>query len=261
MSEREELLKELSTLIHPSGRKRRTDKGKKHEYPESRSAPSKSREDKGTVRGAYGPQLPTQIYDRMKQKFASHQLEVDDNGYYIVIPAEYKTVATDYKQKYKGREIQHTTKRVCVQNELDLEKYRFEAWQFMSMNQPNEPATCIPEIRAMLLTRYGVTLEEANKAIEQRQITWFDLFCEFYHIGPETRTLWDYDSWRTMYNYCPRELLPDDFVFSLTYRPGSPEFYPEWAYHADELIKQEQESIEAEKERRKLQFANHWRRK
>lgn len=261
MCNRDELLKELNTIMHPSGRKRRKDKGKTHTYPESRSQPSKSREDKGQIRQPYGPLSPLSLYERVRSKLISlhKDLEIDENGYYVPVPAVYKTKAYDYKQKVQGREIQHTVKRVCVQNRIDLEKYRFEAWQFMALTKPFNQVTCTPEIRAMLLTRYDITLEEANRAIDARKIAWFDLFNEFYHISPDTTELWDYESWYAMYKYCPGLVLPDDFIFSLTYRPGSPEFYPEWSHHTDKLLEQEIEAIDAEKLRKKLQFINHWR--
>lgn len=268
--EKNALLRQLSALVHPNGRKKRTDKGQSHNYPSNRSSPQTPRVDKGVQREQ---QTPLSIYQRVKARMYNKDQEAinngeqpllrgfDENGYYIVIPASYQTEAKNYTQVHEGRQIAHTVRRVCTQKEIDLERYRFEAWQWLAtrLSTMNQPADCLSELMSYLSHRYGILGNEAKELIAKRQITWFELFCEFYYLNPNDAVMWDYDTWQNMYKYCPCETLPEDFTFSLTLRPGTPEFHPEWAYHAEKISQREQEDIEAEKLKRKLQFINHWR--
>ena len=272
----EELLAEALSLTHPSGRRVRSDKGKKHSYTKERAKETKPRalrSDKGiprpetrvskTKRQVYAA-IKAKLYKRDQELIAQGELPllrgVDENSYYIVIPAAYETRADYHTQEHDGRTIQHTVRRVCTQKELDLERWRFNAWQEAATSEDwNEPSTYVPEIRQMLATRYGIVGKEADEAIAKRQITNFELFCEFYHLEPADAAMWDYDTWQTMYQLCPCVCLDDDFIFSLTLRPGTPEFHPEFAYHANKVVQQQQEAAEQEIERRRRQFNEHWR--
>lgn len=274
----EELLEEALALTHPSGRKVRSDKGKTHNYTAIRTKetlPRAARKDKGVRRPEMqAPKSKVWIYATIKGKLYKKDQEliargelpllrgVDENSYYIVVPAAYKTRASNHTQEYKGRSIQHTTRRVCTQRELDLERYRFNAYQELATSKEwNEPSPYISEIRQMLSTRYGIVGQEAEDAIAKRQISNFDLFCEFYHLRVEDAAMWDYDTWQAMYQLCPCETLDDDFVFSLTLRPGTPEFHPEFAYHAEKVIKNQEQAKQDEAERRRRQFNEHWKRR
>lgn len=271
----EELLREAQALTHPNGRKVRSDKGKSHQYTKERAKETKPRtprSDKGQMRvDARVAKTKQAVYAAIKAKLYKKDQElinrgespllrgVDENSFYIVVPAAYETKADYHTQEHKGRSIQHTVRRVCTQKELDLERHRFNAWQEAALMCPEDPSIYIPEIKQMLIVRYGLMGKDADDAIAKRQISNFDLFCEFYHLAPKDAAMWDYDTWQSMYSYCPCMTLDDDFVFSLTLRPGTPEFHPEFAYHADEVVQLAKEAIEQEKERKRRQFNEHWK--
>lgn len=268
----EELLALAKSLKPP-----RADKGKKHNYTKQRAKetlPRATRSDKGQVRPEQRvPKTKQQVYAFIKAKLYKRDQElidkgespllrgVDENGYYIVVPASYETKADYHTQEVGGRNIQHTVRRVCTQKEIDLERHRFNAWQEASQSNPDGVSEYLPEIKQMLAVRYGIMGKEADEAIARRQITNFELFCEFYHLEPGDAAMWDYDTWQSMYSYVPVMCLEDDFVFSLKLRPGTPEFHPEFAYHADKVIRLAKEAATEEAERRRRQFNEHWRRK
>lgn len=269
----EELL-ELAKSLKPP----RADKGKKHNYTAQRkkeTLPRATRSDKGRARPEQRvSKTKEQVYNFIKAKMYKRDQElidkgespllrgVDENGYYIVVPAAYLTKADYHTQEHQGRNIQHTVRRVCTQKEIDLERYRFNAWQELATSEDwDKPSTYLPEIKQMLTVRYGIMGKEADEAIARRQITNFELFCEFYHLEPSDAAMWDYDTWQSMYSYIPVMCLEDDFIFSLTLRPGTPEFHPEFAYHADKVIRLAKEAAAEEAERRRRQFNEHWRKK
>lgn len=271
----EDLLKEAQSYQHPNGRKKRSDAGKKHNYNTQRAKETKpraQRTDKGKERPKSQLSKTKQaVYAAVKAKLFKKDQElrdagelpmlrgVDENAYYIVIPASFETKVQTHTQIHNGRAINHTVRRVCTQKELDLERHRFNAWQELALSPDwNKPSAYLPEIRQMLSTRYNIVGKEADEAISKRQITNLELFCEFYHIAESEVSMWDYDTWQSMYELCPCQLLDDDFVFSLTLRPGTPEFHPEFAYHADEVLNNQKQQAKEELERKRRQFSEHW---
>lgn len=185
--------------------------------------------------------------------------EFDENGYFAIIPAAYVTKGGEYNQKYQGRTIVHNTHRVRTQKEVDLEKYRFEAFQEMAFSsKSNEPAEVDKEghiaIRMMLKKRYGLLEPDVKACMNRRKITWFELFCELYYLDPMEASLWDYETWLSHYRIAPKETLPDNFVFRIKTPPGTSEFMPEWQYRREKLERQQEEAVLAERERKRAQF-------
>lgn len=266
---KQELLAEAQLLaqrngLNPStGRKVRSDKGKKrldkdarpNLYKRDKSSPTATASKMDIYKRVLGKVLKkdqTRIANNEVPFFAGY----DHHGYYIVIEPQYVTEAQHYEQTHKGRKIVHELRRKCIQKRLDLEQHRFEAWQEMATNHETRDTVVpvCPELRVMLYERYGLTPQEANFAIEKRQITWYLLFQEFYFVEEQDIGTWDYKLWREHYDRVPKELLPEDFRFSLKYKPGTPEFHPEWAYRVAKLEALTQEAREQEKERKRSQF-------
>ena len=253
MTNREDLLKELSTMIDlDTMRKHRSDAGVK----------------RGQRTSLTQEQTKMAIYNRLKSRITSRArkealegntlllYEFDENGFYIVIPETYTTKAVDYKQNYQGREIDHTVRRIRTQKMIDLEKYRFEAWQELACD-PSTRDTVIepsPDIRGILLHRYGLNPKVASEKIKKRQLTWSQWFEEVYFINQYEAPLWTYNKWREHYDCCPPQLLPEDFRFSLAHKPGTPEHHPEWAWYKEKKDRAALNLEEEEKKRRKEQF-------
>ena len=250
-----QLLKQLEQMgYHKSGRKQRSDKGQ----PRGEIAKAQNRE----------PTTKLAIYQRVKNKmFNKNQrmlanggygtfLDMDENSFYLSIPARYQTKGHNYVQVYEGRKIEHTVRKVMIQKQLDLEKYRFEAYKEQAILHGSEavPEKYWPELRQMLIIRYNFTGDEATQALTKRQITWEELFCEFYFLDHENFWLWDYDRWKTDYSFVPVQQLPEDFVFNYNAAPGTDEFHPEWAYKVKEKLEQDQLDKEQEEKRKATQF-------
>ena len=235
----------------------------------------KIRSDKGKERKPYKPRQPKEstnssamnTYKRVLGRIKARDQELvrngevpllrgfDENGYFLVIPAAYATKACDYKQLHQGRVISHSVRRVCTQKEIDLEKYRFAALQEMAFSdQANEPVTQLEHVRIMLRERYHLIEREIDACLQRRKITWFELFCELYYLDPMEASLWDYETWLSHYRIAPKETLPDDFVFRIKTPPGTPEFMPEWQYRREKLERQQEEAVQAERERKRAQF-------
>lgn len=253
--QKNKLLNELQQLgYHSDGRKQRSDKGK------SRGQIAKPEET--------SPKSKLSIYMRVKQRMFNRDqalrtnggsgilLEMDENSFYLSIPAKYVTKGEKYVQVSNGRRIEHSVKRVRVQKEVDLEHYRFDAYKEQALLHGSEAVQekYWPEIRQMLNIRYGFTGDEATAALKKRQITWEQLFCEFYFLSIDDYWEWDYAHWQRDYSYVPTQQLPEDFVFDFNNYPGSEKFHPEWSYKAEERIKQEQEEKEQEQKRKSEQF-------
>lgn len=248
--EKEKLLAQLQSLgYHPSGRKIRNDKNSAHNT-HSRT---------NTALSTY-LRVKSRMYNRDAYLQANGDtgtmLEVDENSFYVTIPARYDTKGKIYYQIVNGRKIEHTVQRVKVQKEIDLESYRFEAYKEQAITNPDLAVDnrFWPELRQMLNIRFGLTGDEATKALTKRQITWFELFCEFYYLLPQEAWHWTYDLWRMYYEYIPKQLLPEDFTLSLIHPPGSPEFHPEWTWKRMEKIQQKLDEVEQEKKRKSEQF-------
>lgn len=249
------LLQELNQMgYHSSGRKQRSDKGK----PRGEIAKSNSRQPKTKL--AIYTKVKNQMYNK-DQRLQAQQgsglfLEVDENSFYLSIPARYINKGQYYVQVYEGRKIEHTVRRLRVQKEIDLEKYRFEAYKEQAVLNPKIAVQeqYWPELRQMLIIRYEMTGDEATAALKKRQITWEELFCEFYFLSKDDYWLWDYLHWRQDYSFIPVQQLPEDFVFNYNNSPGSKEFHPEWAYKVREKQEQAKEDEESERKRKADQF-------
>lgn len=250
-----QLLKQLEELgYHKSGRKQRSDKGQ----PRGEIAKAEKRE----------PLNKMAIYQRVKNRMYNKDmkmkanvgygtfLDMDENSFYLSIPARYRNEGKYYVQTYQGRKIEHTVRKVMIQKEVDLEKYRFEAYKEQAILNEEQPVPekYWPELRQMLIIRYGMTGEEATQALCKRQITWGDLFCEFYFLDKENFWLWDYERWKMDYSFVPAQQLPEDFVFNYEASPGTDEFHPEWAYKVKEKQEQEQIDKQQEEQRKATQF-------
>ena len=252
--ERDNLLRQLESMgYNQSGRKTRSDKGKARgdiNYPAHRQESAL----------AVYLRIKARMYKRDAQLAAEGEigtfLEMDENSFYGIIPERYRVVGQSYQQDYQGRAINHTVKKVKIQKEVDLEEYRFAAYKEQAVKNPQVavPIKYWPEIRQMLNIRYGMSGDEATQALTRRQITWSQLFCEFYFLSENEYWLWDYEHWRRDYSYVPAQQLQEDFVFSIANPPGSQAFHPEWAYKQTEKQQELEETIRAEQERKARQF-------
>jgi len=252
--QRAELLAELAGYVHlDSGRKRRTDAGTAHNV--------------AAVYGRSNQKMAT--YNRIKSRILNRDrtlrseenanmskltVEVDCNGFYLPIPEIVKSKSTYYKQTYKGRQIVHTVARVKDQRYIDLEKYRFEAWQYQALNYPDQIVTPNPDLRGFLFYRYGFTTEQSNTAIINRQVTWQDLFEEIYFVRRRDIGIFDYETWRDYYDCCPEGQLDEDFRFIYGVRPGTSEFHPEWEYKSKKLTAQAEQAEEDKARQRSAQY-------
>lgn len=246
------LLQQLENMgYHSDGRKVRSDKGK----PQG----AKPRNSKASKLSIY-MRVKARMFNRDTYLQANDtygtMLEIDENSFYIVIPARYKNSDTPYIQVHDGRRIEHTVRRVRTQKEIDLEKYRFEAYQEQAILNPTNivPSEYWPELRQMLNIRYGFTGNEATEALTHRQINWFQLFVEFYFLQPKQFAQWTYERWRKHYSNIPVQQLPEDFEFDYYNAPGTEFFHPEWAWKAKEREQQELESQQQEQKRKREQF-------
>ena len=166
MPSREELLAELNDYVDlNTGRKRRSDAGEK----------------RGKYKGReYSlPQTKMAIYNRVKARIVNRSddlvkdgntqlvLEFDENGYYLPIPPMYETRSVNTEQTYEGRKLQHNVARVCVQKEIDLEEYRFNAWQEKATDWRSKDEVVMPnsDLKGMLITRYNLPFNELNDLI------------------------------------------------------------------------------------------------
>ena len=257
---KEELLEELKTLIDPlSGRKRRSDKGKRRHAYNSPMYQSKMH-IYNKVRARVGNR-DSQLKKETDVSSSLLSIEYDENGFYLPVPEAYKTISCYYKQDYHGRAIEHTTRRVRTQKGIDLERYRFEAWQQIATETPDKIVEPSPDIRNLLYNRYGLTgsLEEIDEVIDNRQVSWLTFFCEMYFIRLEDARKWDYETWREYYELCPVGQLPDDFEFIYGVKPGTEYFHPEWAYIANRKAAEEERERNQEAQRKSEQFISNIR--
>lgn len=252
-----QLLRQLESMgYHSSGRKQRSDIGK----PRGKINRIKSQDIDKKSKLAIYQKVKSQMYNK-DQKLQAETgyglfLDMDENSFYLSIPARYSNKGHIYVQVYQGRRIEHTVRRVRLQKEVDLEKYRFEAYKEQALLNGTQavPEKYWPELRQMLIVRYNMTGDEATLALQKRQITWEDLFCEFYFLSHHNFWLWDYERWKFDYSRVPCRQLPEDFCFYYEASPGSEDFHPEWAYKAKERDEQEKEEREQEQQRKANQF-------
>lgn len=240
---KEQLLREVSKYVHlDSGRKRRTDKNQPHQqFTQTKMA----------------------LYNRIKNKLSNRRVkennlllsfEFDENGFYLPIPEMFETKAIKYKQEVDGRTIDHNIRRVRTQKYIDLEQYRFEAWQELALTQPASNIPPNQDLNGILFVRYNMTPEESELATIKRKPTWEEIFCEVYHIKPTEIFKWSYEDWRKYYEIVPKQLLDDDFVFEYGKVPGTEAFHPEWNYKLKEIEQREVDEKEQEEKRKSEQY-------
>lgn len=262
------LLRELSNYVDiKTGRKVRADKGSK------RKAYVYNKSDLRGRKGSTNKQSKSAIFHRVlarlknkdKQRIANGETErmigYDDNGFFLVIAEAYLTKGDKYQQTYQGRVLQHNVKRVRVQKEIDMELYRFEAFQELATTLETKYSIVrpSPELNQLLISRYSITPEQIRLSLSKRQLTYYELFQELYFVDePE---LWSYETWREHYDRCPKEPFDESFRFNLNYKPGTPEFHPEFAYYVNKRDQLTLLEKEQERERRAQQFVSNIKRK
>lgn len=222
----------------------------------------KSRSDKGQRRSNYcqtKEMTKMHTYHRVLARLRNKDNDevsllsgFDENGFWLPIPESSTTKAVDYKQNANGRTIQHTLRKVIVQKYIDIEKYRFEAYQEMAQTKPDEPVPLGPDERGLLIHRYGLTMKQINESWREEQITYYDWFCELYFV--DSPDCWTYEQWKEYYECCPKEQLPEDFKFIPGYKPGSPECHPEWADYVNKKESYKEMEQQAEAERKSAQY-------
>lgn len=253
--EKLELLKELSTLVHPSGRKKRTDIGKSHIKQSDKQMQQTKMAIYNRVRAKLAARNERLLSDNPNNNLLSKEFDV--NGFYVSIPAIYETRAYNYQQLVDGRKINHTTHRVRTQKEVDLEAYRYEAWRELALSPStkNQIVTPNADLRGILFHRYALTPEDANRIITNRALKWPELFEEIYFVRADEIQFWDYDTWRTHYDCIPVDtVLDEDFRFDYYNKPGSPNFHPEWAYYVEKQALSATLTADQEKQRKGEQF-------
>lgn len=225
MDKKEILLQEIKTLIHPSGRKIRSDLGKsRKEYHSSDAEVSPMSIYKRVL---------TQLLNKASKNEDNNLVTYDINGYYCLIEEKFVKEFGDFKDIKANKS--RTVKYKRVQNKIDLEQFRFNAWYDKAINTPNERVP-LPnkDLTRWCYECYGLTKQETEELLNKKQFTWIDLFCTFYHIEPFELYKWTYEVWREHYERCPKEFFDSDFKFRFATLPGTLEFHPEWAYKVKE---------------------------
>lgn len=223
MTEKEILLAQLEAMgINPqSGRKVRSDADQK------RGPNSRVRSDAGTRRyTTYNqPKEPLAIYLNVRGRLLAHsddsefQIMPDQNYIFMPMKTENKTVTHNHSIVYRGKKIFRTVKHIKGKD-IDLEKYRFAAiYSKIICGQ------ILPHQRPMF----------KNELERYPSDTWLELFCQLYHINESDALKWTYNIWISHYIIVCDDYLSSDFKFNVKYRPGSPEFMPEYADKVNEL--------------------------
>ena len=261
IDEKLELLEKLSKYVDLStGRKRRADKGSSHNY-------TKNRRSTFQTKMSVYKRLLSRLENRAQQQISESgqsllSKEFDINCYYVPIPETVAYKPQEYKQIYQGRLIEHTVKRVVTQRYIDLEQYRFEAYQELAIDKPDDVLQADnKDLRFFLLNRYGLLMSELNEAINKRKITYLEFFCETYYIKPNQINYWTYEKWKEEYEHVPYQRLEDIPYFSFDYfiPVGSENNHPEWAGYIAEKEAQRKVDECAETERRRAQWSTHYK--
>lgn len=262
------LLRELSNYVDiKNGRKVRADKGSTREayvYDKSDSRGGRGSTTKQS-KSAIFHRVLARLKNRDEQRIANGETErmigYDDNGFFLAIAEAYLTKGDKYQQTYQGRILHHNVKRVRVQKEIDMELYRFEMFQELATTLETKFSIVrpSPELNQLLITRYSITPEQIRLSLSKRQLTYYELFQELYFVDePE---LWPYETWREHYDRCPKEPFDESFRFNLNYKPGTPEFHPEFEYYVNKRDQLTLLEKEQERERRAQQFVSNIKRK
>lgn len=158
----------------------------------------------------------------------------DDNGYYCTIP----------ERRLKGRYLQH---------EIDLERYRFEAWQDLAIAKGYKYAKVkLPnaDLNAWALSCAGMNAQQALEYFKKKRFNNQSLFCEFYHIKVKEIELWTYDEWRKYYERTPKIELSSRFKFTFGVLPGTENCHKEWLEDIKNRQRDKELELEAEKNKK-----------
>lgn len=229
-AEKQQLIEKINSLLN----KPRSDKGKSHKYPATRRPSSPS---------------PMYIYVSVLNRLLKQNAEIwlDDNGYYISKEAAYEAL-------YGAFSDNRTTHYRQVHSAQDLEKYRFNAWQYNAINEPDTLAYSQEHYHRDMLKWAihcsGLSYEEIDNYFVSKAYTYKSLFCEFYHIREEDISMFNYSLWRDYYDRTPGAELASEFKFIFGLTPGTASFYPEWAYITEEKEEQRKEDEEQKKDKR-----------
>lgn len=217
----------------PSGRKPRSDKGKArakqtHKYKQDAVWKYKM------------------VMTKLLNKDDDYLLLTDHNGYYCKIPEVLKPEYDSYKD---GRSVKY--KR--IQKEIDLEEYRFNAWQQMAISQ--KIANLLVPLPNRDLTRWALDCGKMNPRqsydyFVKKGFTYKTLFLTFYHIEDGDQEYWSYAQWRKYYDRIPKIELDESFKLKLDHPPGSLDFHPEWSWYTKQL-EDEAKQIELEARERR----------
>lgn len=148
----------------------------------------------------------------------------DENGYYHLIPEIRKG----------GNYVQH---------KVDLEEYRFNAWQELATKSGyKRKRVPLPnrDLNSWALNCAGMTPEKALEHFKKKNFTYRSLFCEFYHIIEKEIELWTYEEWRKYYDRVPGIELNSRFKFVYGVLPGTEHCHKEWLSSIVEKEKDEE---------------------
>lgn len=245
LDKKEELLQQLSILQS----KPRADKGKHHKYVFAQTDVS-----------VYH-RIISRLLHRSNLQVQNGDIPVlpdtDDNGYYIPVDKRVIPSNRTYIQHYQGREIVHSITQKIIQKPLDLERYRFNALRELATGSETKHLPLKPDadVYNLLQLRYSLSRAQFNSLSTGNNLpSNMEWFATVYHISIYDVSTWDYDTWRTYYSCCPVGKLDNEFVFSRAYKPGTPEFMPEWAWYTSKQDKQSEQDKQDEITRKKNQF-------
>lgn len=222
MTDKEALLQQLENLgIHRTGRKARSDQDQK------RGPNAHIRSDAGLQRiSTNGVQkTPLAVYANVRGRLLNRSAESDfqicpdQNLIFMPMKRESKVVNKNHFVVHRGQRLFRTVKHIKG-TDIDLEKYRFEAIQSQIF---------MGEIPAHKRPLFRIELETYPSE------TWLDLFCQLYHSTELDALRWKYNNWRNHYLIVCDDYLSPEFKFNVKYKPGSPEFLPEYADKVNEL--------------------------
>jgi hypothetical protein len=242
--------------------KPRSDKGSSHKYPMYRNTFMLA--SKLSVYNRICARIDNRANQQIKETGTSLlSKEFDVNYFYRPIPETKAHKATNYKQIYKGRPMQHTVATVVTQKYIDIEKYRFEALQQQAEQFPDESVPkSNKDLKGLLINRYCYTIDKVNELLDKGIITWKDFFCELYFIKPSQLSFWDYKDWQAEYSKIPPETDLIDINFQeerFDIWETVLDRHPEWKYYVQKKEQQEELDKEIEQQRRREQYKNHFK--
>ena len=189
---RQELLDTIKQLKKET-RKPRADKGMQ------RGPNSKTRSDAGIPRSpSSAPRSPLTVYFIVRSRLfrsakdEDYNVYQDQDGYYIPRPGPVKQVYKNYIVNNHGLRIPRTVKNVQGKD-IDLEKYRYIAFQYMAFQNPLDAPS--PSQAQQLYVEFRTTLAT----------NWLELFTRWYHLEEEQVAITSYEQWRDIHYGTPDE--------------------------------------------------------